>query len=442
MAVRSENLLGTPTAAMSNGARGTGGYPTAEKESLLPKELPAGDPATFNRDDLYAVCAHMISYEASPVESGKALRALSSLAYSNATKVAETPDTLPQTIRLLRLHPSETHVQLNGMRALCNMAYEPAIALEKLSSTDVIGVIVHTLTQKLESHEIKPKAQEAIARIVSAEVGPENGPPPNVPFERSPFKALFTVVPPDVDQAGRDIVVQLVEQLITNEVATADLLAQKFVDAAAAAKENSDAATSWLMLAKVLAMKELPGFSDALVAKGAIPAAQALMIAQVSWGPAQLAGIEAMSGLVGSRWPGLQAFAEVRGIERIEAAMKTHADEVVLQTKGIRAMASGIQWPEDIQKKAGYGYKSGVELTKGALAKHVENEELVIAAMEALSKYLDRMKCIDEVKSDGGEGLIKALIIKYSSSNKVKGLGSLILETLGEKGWTPKGIAS
>jgi hypothetical protein len=430
------NLLGA-----SSGSNGTisAGYPTAEKLALVAREMPAGEPVSFNTESLPAICAHMITYEASAKESAKALRALSSQAYNNAAQVGANPDAMPQVIRLLQLHPAENHVQLNGMRALCNMAYESSLALEKLSSKEVIGVIVNSIIQKPESKEICGKAQETVARIVSAEVGPENGPPPSVPPERSPLRALFTVLAPDAGQAPKDVIVQLVEQLLANEVATPEFLARKFVDAAPPAKEDSMAATAWLMLAKVLAMKEIKDFSDALVKGSAIPAAHSLMQAQVSCGPAQLAGIEAMSGLVGNRWPGLQAFAEVRGIERIVDAMSSHPDEVVLQTKGIRAMASGVNWPDDIQKKAGYEYKRGVELTKSAMAKHVDNEELVIAGLEALTKYLDRMKCINEVKSDGGDGLIKAIITKYSDSNKVKGLGTLILETLGEKGWTPKG---
>lgn len=440
MPARSGNFLGASTVTSTNGIS-SAGYPVADKVPLVARELPAGEPTPFNRDSLLSVCAHMTTYEASPMESGKALRALASLAYANATEVGNNPEVMPQIIRLLGLHSSENHVQLNGMRALCNMAYDPALALEKLSSQDVLGVIVNSIIAKPENKEICGKAQEAVARVISAEVGPENGPAPNVPPERSPLRALFTVLQPDVGQAGRDIIVSLVEQLISNEVATADFLASKFVDAASLGKEDSTAATAWLMLAKVLAMKELPGFSEALVARSAISAAFSLMQAQVSCGPAQLAGIEAMSGLVGSRWPGLQAFADVRGIERIEAAMNTHPDEVVLQTKGIRAMASGIQWPDDIQKKAGYDSKRGVQLTKSAMAKHVDNEELIVAGLEAISKYLDRTKCIDEVKSEGGDGLIKALLTKYSDKNKIKGHCNLILEMLGEKGWQPKGAA-
>merc|ERR1712070_1023035 len=106
-------------------------------------------------------------------------------------------------------------------------------------------------------------------------------------------------------------------------------------------------------------------------------------VAQAGFAPCQLAGIEAMSGLVGSRWIGLQAFAAVKGIERIQTAMSNHVNESVLQTKGIRALASGIQWPEDIRTKAAYDHRNGVRLTKAAMQNHADVEDLQIAAFEA-----------------------------------------------------------
>merc|ERR1719238_1858743 len=154
-------------------------------------------------------------------------------------------------------------------------------------------------------------------------------------------------------------------------------------------------------------MAEISTMSENLITRGAIAAAAGVMVAQPSHAPTQLAGIEAMSGLVGSRWVGLQAFASVKGIERIETAMASHPDESVLQTKGIRALASGIQWPEDIQTKANYNYRHGVRLTKAAMAKHGEIEDLQVAGLEALQKYLDKVKCVEEVKQEGGDGLVK-----------------------------------
>merc|ERR1719203_1061405 len=177
---------------------------------------------------------------------------------------------------------------------------------------------------------------------------------------------------------------------------------------------------------------ELP---QALVNAGAIGTATKIMEQLPSEGAAQLAGVEAMSSLVGNRWDGLKAFAEVGGMGRIEAAMKTHRDQVVLQTKGIRALASGIQWPEDIQKKASYDAKNSIELTKAAMAQHGDCQELLLAGLEAFSKYLTKLNCKDEVLKGGGEGLVKLVLTRHNKQSemeqKIQSVGRVVLTKLG-----------
>jgi len=421
--------------SLHKGALGYGGR--AAPLTAPARELPAGDAEAFDCDSLPSVTNHMSRYEASDVESGKALRALASLAYKSAKEVGDHPEVLPQVLRLLALHPEQEFIQINGMRALCNMAYEPSVALGRLSSPAVFGAFVSAMVKRPNSKEIGARASEAVARLVAAEVGPDSTQPCPVPVEKGPLTALFTVVEPD-DAAGRDIVIQMVQQLVSNEVSTPDVLAKRLIDLAEHCKTTGPGATAWLMLSKQIAMKEIENMSECLINCSAITAAASVMSAQSSYAPAQLAGIEAMSGLVGSRWAGLQAFAKEKGIERIEEAMKAHPGEAVLQTKGIRALASGIQWPEDIQQQARYNYRHGVTLTKDAMAKHGDCEDLQVAGLEALSKYLDRLKCAEEVKMDGGEGLVKAVMMKHTSE-KVKTLGGSVLEHLGQKNWQPKG---
>merc|ERR1740117_344046 len=145
------------------------GY-SAQASAPVARELPAGEAKAFDRESLVAVLAHMASYEASAVESGKALRALASLAYANALTVGDHPDVLPQALRLLSLHPTEENVQINGMRALCNMAYDPNVALNRLSSPAVLGAFIGAMARKPNSKEIGAKASEAVARVVAAEV--------------------------------------------------------------------------------------------------------------------------------------------------------------------------------------------------------------------------------------------------------------------------------
>lgn len=420
------------TAETTNGA----GYASSAAPVPVARELPAGEVKAFDRESLDSVFAHMSAYEASAAESCKTFRALASLAYTNAPLVGDHPEVLPEVLRLLSLHRTEEPVQINGMRALCNMAYDTKVALNKLSSREVLSAFVGAMSRKPNSKEIFSKASEAVARVVAAEVGPDAATPP-VPAEKGPLTALFTVVSYD-DPAGRDVVVQLVQQLVSNEVTTPEVLVQRLVDLAEPSTQSGPASASWLMLAKQIAMAEISTMSELLITHGAIASAASVMMAQHSHAPTQLAGIEAMSGLVGSRWVGLQAFAAVKGIERIEDAMRAHTGQTVLQTKGIRALGSGILWPEDIQLKAGYDYKQGVTLTKAAMAKHGDSEDLHVAGLEAISKYLERKKCVEVVKQDGGMGLIKAVMTRHVSIDKVKTLGASILETLGEKDWKPR----
>lgn len=442
--------LPTPAASATNGsAAAKSGEPVQPA-----RELPAGDVQAFDRADIAAVIKHMTDYEASASESSKALRALSSLAYDSAVKVAEAPGALEQVLRLLALHPSEDLVQLNGIRSMCNMAYNTTTALQRLSSPEVFSALVSALARKPDHREIGAKASEAVARIVAAEISPEatdgdNGKPAAEPSS-SPMSSLFQVACMQSEAAGQGTVVKLVASLVQNEVVKSAIVAQKFTAEAAAAKGMPyPAADCWLSTAKQLAMSDIPELAEAFIDCSTIKVAIDVMAHSLQHGSTQLVGIEALSGLVGTRWAGLQAFAELKGIERIEAAMKNHPDEAVLQTKGIRALASGIGWPQDIQKQSGFKGREGVALTKLAMSKHGDNLELVLAGLENLPKYMDKVKdcskdCMAEMKENGGAGLIKAIMAKYTDSSKaaekekpayqkVKTTCVQILETLGEK---------
>jgi hypothetical protein len=422
LAAPSSNLLGDSKKGYPSVATVAPTSSIAQADEAPAKALPDGTPAPFDRDNLASVCAHMCQYEASPSESGKALRALASIAYTNAEAAGEHPDVLPQLLRLLNLHPSDDNVQVNALRALCNIAYDQSVAAKKLASTQVMNAIVQAVVRKSESKEVAAKASEAVARVVSVEVNPD-APKPEVKALETLFSSSGT------EQATRDVVVQLVEQLISNEVATPDVLAQKLVAAAKAAEETGPKAAAWLQLAKALALKEIANLSDCLIARGAILAAHSIIKSQVPHGPTQLAGIESLSGLVGARYIGLQAFAGVRGMDCVETAMSEHPMEAVLQTKGTRALASGVMWEQDIQMKAGWNLERSVGYTKRAMATHTENEELQIAGLEALQKYLDKTNCSELIKADGGVEIVQAAMSSHSGK-KVQTLGKAVLDLL------------
>jgi len=236
----------------------------------------------------------------------------------------------------------------------------------------------------------------------------------------------------------------LAAQLLSSEVVAPALIAQRFVAASAAVRrrgpEGAAAAWGWLNLARLLCDPTLPSeLGDAMVQAGCIAVSANLMVDQAGDAPTQLKGIEAMSAIIGDRWAGLHAFAEVAGIALVVAAMRSHGGDVRVQTKGVKALSCGIQWPQDLQAKAGYSYCTGIELTKSAMAQHPDSAELQIEGLVAFAKYLDKLSCVSEVRNRGGEGLVKAIMTRHSHVKAVQSWGKVVLDALGsDRNWQPR----
>eukprot|EP00928_Gymnodinium_smaydae_P014246 TRINITY_DN1518_c0_g1_i1.p1 TRINITY_DN1518_c0_g1~~TRINITY_DN1518_c0_g1_i1.p1 ORF type:complete len:540 (+),score=135.72 TRINITY_DN1518_c0_g1_i1:71-1621(+) len=431
----SASAEGAAAAAKVNGIHEP---PAAEEQVVVPRAPPEGDVRTIDRDSLASVVQHLIDYEANLQESQRAVKALSSLAYADAPKLGEDDRILPQVLRVLAIHPNEDGLQLVAMRAFCNMAYNPSLALHRLgSSPGVLQALIHALARTTGSKEIGARASEAVARIVAAEVGPtpaeiEAGAvaPTPPPAGEGPLCGLFTVA-----CSGRSnelgVVQQLILQLITNEVVEASLVGRRFAESAHNTKSAAAASFGWLTFAKQLSQSDNQALAQAMVDAGAIAGATAVMGEQVREAYVQLAGIEGLSSLVGNRWSGLQKFAEGGGMQYVQGAMEAHPTETILQTKGIRAMASGTQWPEDIRGKSKYSWKRGVELTKLAMKNHDGDVELQVAALEALCKYVEKLHCADLVKEENGEELIRATLTRHSSVARAQSWGKNLLGQLG-----------
>jgi hypothetical protein len=434
-----------PSVAATNGSKASA-RPAVVLEPARP--APEGEPKAFNKDSQSEVVEHMTVYEAVPLEAVKALRCVSSLAYANAASVGGDDRLVAQLLRLVALHPAEQNVETAAMRALCNMAYDQDISVKKLTNSGVLTALLAAVSlpagskEKTRSGEAAAKAGEALARIVAAEVNPEgNGMPAKlvVPEVDGPLVGLF-VAAGSGEAAVQEAVPRLIQQFVANEVCEVKALAQRFGTAAQTAGSDASVAIGWMSLAKLLASTDdtVPQLPQALVDAGAIKSASGLMERLPDEASLQLAGVEAMSALVGNRWGGLQCFAEVGGMKRIEAALEKHGDATVLQTKGIRALASGIQWPQDVQQKAGYNSAKAVALTKTALSQHSDAAELIQAGLEALSKYLDKLKCKDLVMENGGESLVKQIMTRHTSNQPVCNAGRTVLDHLGvDRSWKP-----
>lgn len=423
---------GTP-AAHGGGASAHGAAAEPEPEVPVPRPAPPGPPKTFEREDLEAVLAHLQDYEASPPESTKALRALSSLAYADAAKVGNDDVGLPQLLRLLLLHPDALQLQLAGMRALCNMAYDHKVALARLAVPEVLSALVTAVAKHPEPKDVGVKASEALARIVAAETQPggENGTSRDAARAEGPgaLAGLFLAASRGGPTSEQAVLPELIGQLIRNEVVDPPQVAQRF---AASGGEPCSALTAagWLGLAKQFCLSELQELPQLMTDAGAIAQCTKLMEKHIGDSVVQLGGIEAMSSLVGNRWAGLQSFAEVGGMRSIEAAMCAHQGEVMIQTKGVRALSSGILWPEEVQKKSGYDSRRSMEITQAASAGHKENIELQTAALEALTKYMEKKELAKVFAAAGGEQLVRDVMSQHATVVKLQNFGDVVLKGL------------
>lgn len=425
---------GAPPAAAPLGA------PQAGAPQARPPPAAGAEARPFDKNSLVSVLTHMCDYEAVAGESAKALRALSGLAYSDAAAVGNDDRILEQVARLTAIHPEQSAVQLNAMRSICNMAYDSSVATTKLAKPWMLKILLSAMCRCTGGPA--DSAREAAARIISAEINPERlgeGLAPPVGKAPAAIVALF-VAAAGLDVASHEAAVKLVLSLISNEVAEPKVFARSFITSAQHVRGDAVSTAGWLGIAKILAVKGPTPLPQELVELDGIKLAVSLMEAQAANGPSQLVGIEALSSMVGSRWAALQAFAEAKGIARIEAAMLDHTTLPVLQTKGVRALASGMQWREDVLEKSGYSHTRAVALTKGAMSQHVGEADLQAAALEALAKYLDKLHCVEAVRSDGGAGLVKAVMTRHMAAKGVQTWGKIVLDAIGEdRHWQPKG---
>eukprot|EP00913_Durusdinium_trenchii_P016171 g15197.t1 len=79
----------SPATASSGPTRGYAAGHVTNGAHQPARPAPVGDAKAFNRENLQDVLTHMAEYEAVPAECAKALKALSSLAYSNARSVGK-----------------------------------------------------------------------------------------------------------------------------------------------------------------------------------------------------------------------------------------------------------------------------------------------------------------------------------------------------------------
>lgn len=407
----------------------SGGYADALK-APRPPPTPAdvsAPPVQFSKDDINSVLTHLREQEGNQREVARGLRAFASLAYTGASKIGSCPESLTQVHRLMELYPDDEVIQLAAIRGLCNVAYEATIARERLSDQSLLSAIARAAARNSETSQVSNQANETVARIVTA-WGDDVG---------GVLSALFGAVGLS-DEGTKQVVAKLLAQLTANEVITVDGVAKQLVASMEALDgKPQPAALRTFELVRQLCQASIEQ-QTALITAGGIQVCSKVMERHTNDKDVQRAGIEAFSSLVGSSWDGLNLFATSDGIPRIEAAMRAHPEDTLIQMKGLRALASGIEWPDEMRRKAKYNSGRAVELTKASMVAHAEDGELQLAGLEALAKYLDR-QCADDVQASGGEGLVKAVMTRHQKNQKLQTWGRIVLDGLGlDRKWTPQ----
>eukprot|EP00929_Paragymnodinium_shiwhaense_P031345 TRINITY_DN17578_c0_g1_i4.p1 TRINITY_DN17578_c0_g1~~TRINITY_DN17578_c0_g1_i4.p1 ORF type:complete len:473 (-),score=117.02 TRINITY_DN17578_c0_g1_i4:178-1596(-) len=400
----------------------------------------AGPVDDFDRSALPSVIEHLYKYEANPRECAKALKALSGLAYSATKKVAADERVLQRLLRLLDLHEDKA-VRLAVMQVLCNLAYDNDMAQGSLATEAVLAGLLGALVPDasgdlLVLKHIASKASEALARIISAGEGIDDNGKANIPARKpSPLTKLFATIVGRGDSSCASRVREICARLTANEVVDCATIATALTHdiSAAAAKESARTAIAWFELTKALAGDKEQSTEEqtALIRAGAIEQALQLMDKHLHEEPVQVAGIEAMSAMVGVVWDALEVFARSAGVRQIEAALREHTGSALLQLRGLRALGSGVGWPTDLQVKSGYSWRSTLELTLAAMRQHPKDADLQLAGMDAIVKIVqEHPSCLPDLKSEGIEEMIQGAMAQHPQAARLHTLSGAVLQLL------------
>jgi len=345
----------------------------------------------------------------------------------------------------LREHKLSPEVQHWGVRAICNLAWDPVVARERLATTDgLLQAVAEAFALGCPSGKdpqyrfpkLVEQASETMARMTMALAEKE--------MEDKAVEALVLAsVGPSAGEPVQQELLKLVDNLIENEVLNhlGECLPRCVVSVLNKSREFEAAqALSCLGLAFTLAGKA-GSTQEALIRVGAIQATVDLMRTHMVSDEVQNSGVQALSKLVGTSWKGLGVFAETDGLAVIADAMAKHSTVEIMQCRGIRALCSAIDWPEEIRKAAKFNPEQAIALTKSAMSTHGESETVQQAGLEALKKYVDKDKQYGPwVKKDGCEGLIKAMMMRHLRSQKIQTWGRAVLDGIGvDRAWMPKG---
>eukprot|EP00746_Dinoflagellata_sp_MGD_P021814 gnl/MRDRNA2_/MRDRNA2_15095_c0_seq1.p1 gnl/MRDRNA2_/MRDRNA2_15095_c0~~gnl/MRDRNA2_/MRDRNA2_15095_c0_seq1.p1 ORF type:complete len:384 (-),score=89.19 gnl/MRDRNA2_/MRDRNA2_15095_c0_seq1:112-1263(-) len=128
----------------------------------------------------------------------------------------------------------------------------------------------------------------------------------------------------------------------------------------------------------------------------------------------QLAGMAALSGLIGDSERNLIAFASCGGLEIYYQAMLRHPEDVNIQEKCIKALAGGARWSNEVCKETGYCPEKTLALIKQAMMLHLDNQQIQIVATERLfENFLHHH--MEMIAACGGVDLLRNVMVQHQN---------------------------
>eukprot|EP00441_Pelagodinium_beii_P041854 CAMPEP_0197631400 /NCGR_PEP_ID=MMETSP1338-20131121/8565_1 /TAXON_ID=43686 ORGANISM="Pelagodinium beii, Strain RCC1491" /NCGR_SAMPLE_ID=MMETSP1338 /ASSEMBLY_ACC=CAM_ASM_000754 /LENGTH=487 /DNA_ID=CAMNT_0043202831 /DNA_START=46 /DNA_END=1509 /DNA_ORIENTATION=- len=424
----------------------------AETERALEAPLrpaPTGPAPAFDRESLAAVYQHMRDFEAVPLESMKALRALASLAYKGADAVAQDEKAFKQLLRLLRMHSSEAAVQLAAMKCICHLAFSKELAVGFLARPDVLATLITVRGLEGDSNaaqEASKLAGEALARIAiaDAEIVSETGPaqPPEVAasavttYFRAEASSLAEAFKKDVSsrKGVEEVTLGLLE---VSELVTADFFAERFVAAAPtfepSSAEGAAAALGWLcLLARQLSAEGSYSsvLAEALVKHGAALAITSLMdLHPTNWDVLGKAP-ECLLLLVTTTFiDGQWAVHRVEGVPRVLKLLRALPQAEELQLHGLKLLLATKDWHMDIKAELKLNAEEQLQMIKKVFEVHPDSEKAVLAAFKLVHGVI-MVVGSERLHEDGMNQIIDKAVHRHKSNKEIEEAGTKLKEAM------------
>ncbi|CAD7936336.1 unnamed protein product [Amoebophrya sp. A120] len=142
------------------------------------------------------------------------------------------------------------------------------------------------------------------------------------------------------------------------------------------------------------------------------------------------AAIEAVARIISTSMEGLQLFVKLGGVHCFQSLMDMHQADKILLARAIRALASGMDWPEEVQAEAKFDHLSLILKTHAAMGYHLSDPWLLCAGFEGFYKFLPHISRDETMAIYKVEAMVKDVMSRYADDVKLKAWGSRILDMI------------